>query len=333
MVGSARQIAFSPSDVEDAKRWWNNGSTVGEIVQRLNDLPGMPSGLFILGDPGRRIADVNLDSEISTIGHSLESPVSRLPVQRLSVRLDHALAVTSMLERRATVGIQTRGTLARQVMLLGALRRLLATADAMEQSAQSARSLAEPLSRAGLAAGALWNDVVSGEFDVTVGTSFGDVFQSALGMGSGPNPEVARPLGSRCETCSGELWENEGSVFSGRTVVTRWCVGCGVQFIGLADEANVETLNFPPDVYPGCPAVLVLGTENLTGQSTAHIQIRDKSQRAPILNEAVNFTGDTLRRSFEVPMAAGPDIGSVRALVVDGPYLTYHRRVFRIGRK
>ena len=90
-------------------------------------------------------------------------------------------------------------------------------------------------------------------------------------------------------------------------------------------------LDFPRTVRAG-ESVVALAS-GLGENTLVHWQLRDKSRNAPVI-ETSNVVNDLeCSRLFAMPIDAGPDIGSIRAVVFQGPRVTYLRRVFIIERE
>lgn len=91
-------------------------------------------------------------------------------------------------------------------------------------------------------------------------------------------------------------------------------------------------IDFPTQVAPGEEVKLRVASLPLTGKGVAHVQVRDKSQRDAIFESTVAVKDGKADLALTVPSSAGPDIGSIRAVVFDATRITYLRRVFQIAK-
>lgn len=326
VVGSARQVAFEESHVRLVQRLWNEDTPLADVVAQLNSLDGVENGYVILAldeDPTADTALTRLPAPQG--GHETPPIPSALPNSEYA-ELEYTFSTILAAKRVAAIHAKPLDEiLTHQLKLIDAMRRVL-----VRQHTSDTTAYQDVATRIHAALNAGWDDAVSMGLLGGVGSSFGDLLQGALLQGNAPNPRSSEPTHRTCPVCGGRVRLNRAVLVSGHGIETDWCTGCGVQRVSTAGREIEPTLDFPRTVRAGDNVTAF--ASGLGENTLVHWQLRDKSRNAPVVEtrDVVNDLKNS--RSFAMPIDAGPDIGSIRAVVFQGPRVTYLRRVFIIER-
>lgn len=327
VIGSARQVAFEESHVRLVQRLWNEDAPLADVVAELNSLDGVENGYVILAldeDPTAITALTKLPALHG--GHETPPIPSVLPNSEYA-ELEYTFSTILAAKRVAAIHAKPlEEILTRQLKLIDAMRGIL-----VRQHMSGTAAFQDVATRIHAALNAGWDDAVSVGLLGGVGSSFGDLLQGALLQGSAPNPQSSESTRRTCSVCGGRVRLNRAVLVSGHGIETEWCAGCGVRRVSTAGREIEPMLDFPRTVRAG-ESVVALAS-GLGENTLVHWQLRDKSRNAPVI-ETSNVVNDLeCSRLFAMPIDAGPDIGSIRAVVFQGPRVTYLRRVFIIERE
>ncbi|QNA91334.1 MULTISPECIES: hypothetical protein [unclassified Microbacterium] len=326
VIGSARQVAFEESHVRLVQHLWNEDTPLADVVAALNSLEGVENGYVILAldeDPTAITEPTELPAPER--GHETPPIPSALPHSEYA-EVEYTFSTILAAKRVAAIHAKPlEEVLTRQLKLIDAMRGIL-----VRQHMSGTGAFQDVATRIRIALNGGWDDAVSAGLLGGVGSSFGDLLQGALLQGNAPNPQSSESTRQTCSACGGRVRLNRAALVSGHGIETEWCTGCGVRRVSTAGREIEPTLNFPRTVRAG-ESVTALAS-GLSENTLLHLQLRDKSRNAPVIETRDVVNDLEYSRSFALPIDAGPDIGSIRAVVFQGSRVTYLRRVFIVER-
>lgn len=318
VVGSVRQVVVRDEHVEMIKTAWAAGVELPAIVHGLNLLPEV-NGAYIALISGNAAHRWDWEQEFAS------SPLSDRP----SPRDDES---SKYFRYDAVLGclVRVSGSTPLREQLRSRLRLVATLIELEERELMSGREgTAEVRARLETALSENWRACVESGLLGGDDSSHGDVFQQAVLGRNTLSAATSRSTQTDCNTCGGELLVAGPQLDRGWDV--RWCLGCGVRRITPSRWCGDVGWDLPRVIRAGSTGTLLATLPEVWSSGVLSLQVRDKSQRTPLVESTTSSRGGELRFDFAVPADAGPDIGSLRAVFAVGAEVAYLRGVFEIG--